>query len=124
MVIASTTAWSSLATSARHYLLHRRGAARPERSIARACPNVTTPAHAERGNRGGHVPNVVYRRGDFIGGRELMLPYEIADDHAAFGTVNLDNPLSAMNLGRPPAPPVVLRQMLVTTAQGGIGLGG
>ena len=45
---------------------------------------------------GGYVPNVVYSCGGFTRGRDLLLPYGIADNYAALGSVKLDALLAAM----------------------------
>lgn len=49
------------------------------------------------GERGGYVPNVMYSCGGLVRDRTLLLPYGIADNYAAMGTVNLDALLGTMN---------------------------
>ena len=59
-------------------------------------------AHADAGlepqedERGGYVPNVVYSCGAIVRDRTLLLPYGVADDYTAFGTLDLDRLLAAM----------------------------
>ena len=42
------------------------------------------------------VPNVVYSCGSLVHGRELVVPYAMADSAATFATLSLDAVLSAM----------------------------
>jgi predicted GH43/DUF377 family glycosyl hydrolase len=46
--------------------------------------------------REGYVPNVVYSCGALIHGRELVIPYAMADYASTFATVPLDDVLNAM----------------------------
>ena len=46
--------------------------------------------------RDGYVPNVVYSCGALLRGRQLMLPYGVADSFTAFATVDVDLLLAAM----------------------------
>jgi predicted GH43/DUF377 family glycosyl hydrolase len=47
--------------------------------------------------RDGYVPNVVYSCGALVRGRDLLLPYGVADSYAAFATVQIDKLLAAMS---------------------------
>ena len=46
--------------------------------------------------RDGYVPNVVYSCGSLLRGRTLLLPYGVADNLTAMGTVDVDRLLKAM----------------------------
>lgn len=46
--------------------------------------------------RDGYVPNVVYSCGALLHGRELVIPYAMADYASTFATVSLDDILNAM----------------------------
>ena len=50
-------------------------------------------------DRDGYVPNVVYSCGGIVRGRTLLLPFGVADNYAAFGTVSVDDLVAAMALG-------------------------
>ena len=65
----------------------------PSRLLARTPQPLLEP---DDGDRGGYVPNVVYSCGGMVRDRTLLLPYGIADNYAAFGTVDLDRLLAAM----------------------------
>lgn len=52
--------------------------------------------HPEPDERGGYVPNVVYSCGALLRGRTLLLPYGVADQFAAFATVDVDALLASM----------------------------
>jgi len=47
-------------------------------------------------DRGGYVPNVVYGCGALVRGRNLLLPYAVADEYATFATGTVDAVLAAM----------------------------
>ena len=66
----------------------------PSRLLART----PTPLLEPDGNgRGGYVPNVVYSCGGMVRDRTLLLPYGIADNYAAMGTVDINELLRAMS---------------------------
>jgi predicted GH43/DUF377 family glycosyl hydrolase len=46
--------------------------------------------------RDGYVPNVVYSCGALVRDRQVLLPYGVADNFAAFATIDLDRLLAAM----------------------------
>jgi predicted GH43/DUF377 family glycosyl hydrolase len=46
--------------------------------------------------RDGYVPNVVYSCGALVRDRQVLLPYGVADNFAAFATIDLDKLLAAM----------------------------
>ena len=50
----------------------------------------------EDGGRDGYVPNVVYSCGGFVKDGELLLPYGVADSYTAFGVVDVERLLDAM----------------------------
>lgn len=66
----------------------------PSRVLARTPKPLLEP---DGGERGGYVPNVVYSCGGMVRDRTLLLPYGIADNYAAMGTVDLDDLLQAMS---------------------------
>jgi predicted GH43/DUF377 family glycosyl hydrolase len=45
----------------------------------------------------GYVPNVLYSCGAMVQGRQLLLPYAIADSFTTFASVSIDHLLGAMN---------------------------
>ena len=65
----------------------------PSRLLARTPEPILTPSPDERD---GYVPNVVYSCGAMISGRELMIPYGVADNFAAFATTTVDRLLTCM----------------------------
>lgn len=65
----------------------------PTRVLGRLAEPLLMPSDDDLG---GYVPNVVYSCGGMVRGRELLLPFGVADDHAAVGTVNLDALLARM----------------------------
>ncbi len=65
----------------------------PSRLLARTAEPILEP---EADERGGYVPNVVYSCGGMVRGRTLLLPYGIADNYTAFGTVDVDRLVAAM----------------------------
>ena len=65
----------------------------PSKVIARTPLPILEPSPKERD---GYVPNVVYSCGSMARGRELMLPYGVADSFAGFATCSIDDLLAAM----------------------------
>ena len=65
----------------------------PAKVLARTPRPVLAPSPHERD---GYVPNVVYSCGSLVRGRDLLLPYAVADSFAAFGSVSVDDLLSCM----------------------------
>ena len=65
----------------------------PSKLLAR----VTDPVLEPSGERDGYVPNVVYSCGGFVRGRQLLLPYGVADTFANFATVDIDALLKSMS---------------------------
>jgi predicted GH43/DUF377 family glycosyl hydrolase len=66
----------------------------PRKVIARTPRPVLEP---EVGNRDGYVPNVVYSCGSMLRDRTLLVPFGVADNFASFGTIKIDDLLSAMS---------------------------
>ena len=65
----------------------------PSRLIGRLKQPLLTPNENERE---GYVPNVVYSCGGRRTQRQLILPYAMSDYATTFGTIPLDELLSAM----------------------------
>ena len=65
----------------------------PSRVIARTPRPILEPSPDERD---GYVPNVVYSCGAMAHGRDLLLPYGVADSFTAFATARIDDLLAAM----------------------------
>jgi predicted GH43/DUF377 family glycosyl hydrolase len=65
----------------------------PSRVIGRLPTPLLEPNPNERE---GYVPNVVYSCGAVLHGRELVIPYAMADYASTFATVRLDHVLAAM----------------------------
>ncbi|WP_010188301.1 glycoside hydrolase family 130 protein [Sphingomonas sp. PAMC 26605] len=65
----------------------------PSRVLARTPEPILSPSPEERD---GYVPNVVYSCGALINGRELLIPYGVADSFTAFATARVDDLLAAM----------------------------
>ena len=65
----------------------------PRKVIGRLEQPLVSPADEDRE---GYVPNVVYTCGGLVHGRELFLPYGVADSSVAFAWINLGELLSAM----------------------------
>jgi predicted GH43/DUF377 family glycosyl hydrolase len=64
---------------------------------ARMIGRLETPLLEPNANeREGYVPNVVYSCGALVHGRELIIPYAMADYASTFATVPLDDVLNAM----------------------------
>ena len=65
----------------------------PSKLLARTPEPILTPdAH----DRDGYVPNVVYSCGALAVGRDVLLPYGVADNFAAFATTTVDRLLASM----------------------------
>jgi len=65
----------------------------PSKLLARVRRPLITPSPKVRG---GYVPNVVYSCGSLLRGRELLVPYGVADQFATFASVSVDAVLGAM----------------------------
>ena len=65
----------------------------PSRVLGRLAEPLLEPDDDERD---GYVPNVVYSCGGLVRGRELLLPYAVADDFTRFAVVSLDRLVAAM----------------------------
>lgn len=65
----------------------------PSKVLARLPDPLLEPTACQRD---GYVPNVVYSCGALLRGRDLLLPYGVADTYTAFATVEIDPLLAAM----------------------------
>ena len=65
----------------------------PSKLLARTPSPILTPSPDERD---GYVPNVVYSCGALAVGRDILLPYGVADNFTAFATTTVDRLLAAM----------------------------
>ncbi|GHH22641.1 glycosidase [Sphingomonas glacialis] len=65
----------------------------PSKLLARTPEPILRPSPDERD---GYVPNVVYSCGALALGRDILLPYGVADNFTAFATTTVDRLLSAM----------------------------
>ncbi|MEO9130575.1 MAG: glycoside hydrolase family 130 protein [Sphingomonas sp.] len=65
----------------------------PSKLLARTRLPLITPSPKMQG---GYVPNVVYSCGSLLRGRDLLVPYGVADQFATFATVSVDAVLGAM----------------------------
>lgn len=65
----------------------------PSKLLARTPAPILQPSPAERD---GYVPNVVYSCGALAVGREILLPYGVADNFTAFASTTVDRLLAAM----------------------------
>ena len=65
----------------------------PTKVLARTPEPLLSPSADDRG---GYVPNVVYGCGALVRGRDLLLPYAVADEYATFATGTVDAVLAAM----------------------------
>ena len=63
----------------------------PRRVLGRTATPILTPQHEERE---GYVPNVVYTCGAIALGRQLFVPYGIADSAVAFCWIDIDSLIS------------------------------
>jgi predicted GH43/DUF377 family glycosyl hydrolase len=77
----------------------------PSKVLARTVRPIVSPSDEDRE---GYVPNVVYTCGALAHGRQLFMPYGVADSSVAFGFLGLDELLGAMSpvasRNRPAAP--------------------
>ena len=65
----------------------------PSKVIGRLAQPLLEPGEDERD---GYVPNVVYSCGGLVRGRDLLLPYAVADEFTRFAVVSLDMLIAAM----------------------------
>ena len=65
----------------------------PAKLLARTPRPVLAPSPKQRD---GYVPNVVYSCGALVVGRDLLLPYAVADSFTAFATTTVDDLLAVM----------------------------
>ena len=65
----------------------------PSKLLARTPRPILAPSAKQRD---GYVPNVVYSCGALAVGRDLLLPYAVADSFTAFATASVDDLLAAM----------------------------
>ena len=65
----------------------------PSKLLARTPRPILEPSADERD---GYVPNVVYSCGALAIGRDVMIPYGVADEFTAFATTTVDDLLAAM----------------------------
>jgi len=65
----------------------------PSKVLGRLAEPLLEPSDHERD---GYVPNVVYSCGALVRGREMLLPYAVADDFTRFALVSIDGLLAAM----------------------------
>ena len=65
----------------------------PSKVIGRLAEPLLAPIENERE---GYVPNAVYSCGSVLHGRELIIPYAMADYASSFATVSVDEVLSAL----------------------------
>ena len=65
----------------------------PSKVLARTPEPILEPSEKDRD---GYVPNVVYSCGALVRGRDLLLPYGVADNFTAFATLKVDALLAAM----------------------------
>lgn len=65
----------------------------PSKLLARTLRPVLAPSPKQRD---GYVPNVVYSCGALAVGRDLLLPYAVADSFTAFASVSADDLLAVM----------------------------
>lgn len=66
----------------------------PSKLLARTPNPIIEPDPADRD---GYVPNVVYSCGALLSGRQLLVPYGVADNFATFATVGIDELLGVMS---------------------------
>lgn len=65
----------------------------PSRLLARTPRPILEPTAQERD---GYVPNVVYSCGALLHGRDLLIPYGVADEFTSFASCRVDDLLAAM----------------------------
>lgn len=66
----------------------------PSKVLARTTTPLLYPTSK---TRDGYVPNVVYSCGSLLHGRDLLLPYGVADNFATFVTLSIDGLLAQMS---------------------------
>jgi predicted GH43/DUF377 family glycosyl hydrolase len=66
----------------------------PSKVLARTKDPILWPSPDQRD---GYVPNVVYSCGALVRGRDLLLPYGVADSFTAFNSAKIDDLLGAMS---------------------------
>jgi len=66
----------------------------PSRILGRLAAPLLEPGSGERS---GYVPNIVYTCGALLRGRELLVPFAVADDHTRFCTVSIDRLIAKLN---------------------------
>jgi predicted GH43/DUF377 family glycosyl hydrolase len=66
----------------------------PGKVIGRLCEPLIRPNQSERE---GYVPNVVYTCGAILHGKNLIIPYGLADHATGFASIQLDEILAAMS---------------------------
>jgi predicted GH43/DUF377 family glycosyl hydrolase len=66
----------------------------PSKLLARTAQPLMAP---EDDSRDGYVPNVIYSCGSLLRGRTLLMAYGVADNFAAFATVDVDQLLKVMS---------------------------
>lgn len=64
----------------------------PSRVIGRMAQPLIAPGN----ERDGYVPNVIYSCGGLARGRELLLPFAVADTYCRFATLSIDDLVAAM----------------------------
>ncbi|WP_174296622.1 glycoside hydrolase family 130 protein [Sphingomonas bacterium] len=65
----------------------------PSKLLARTPAPILEPSPGERD---GYVPNVVYGCGAMLSGRDVLIPYGVADNFTSFATTTVDGLLGAM----------------------------
>jgi predicted GH43/DUF377 family glycosyl hydrolase len=66
----------------------------PGKVLARTVHPIVSPSDEDRE---GYVPNVVYTCGALAHGRQLFMPYGVADSSVAFAFIELDDLLGSMS---------------------------
>jgi len=66
----------------------------PTRLLARTPKPILAPTEDQRD---GYVPNVVYSCGAVAVGRDILIPYAVADSFTAFAATTVDALLAAMD---------------------------
>ena len=67
-----------------------------KRDPSRVLGRMAKPLLAPGAERDGYVPNVVYSCGGMMRGRELLLPFAVADTYVRFATLRIDDVLGSM----------------------------
>ncbi len=65
----------------------------PSRVLGRLAEPLLEPA----AERAGYVPNIIYTCGALLRGRELLVPFAVADDFTRFATVSVDELVARMS---------------------------